>query len=229
MPVQTKSLGSFMAIYRVLRWVVLGLVLLFIFVALRHPAPPSAPLAPQDAGQKLQSFNQKLDQLAAAKADGQPAEIHFDSDEVNSGLQSMMANGSAPNPVPTQAHVLANQTAPAANPNASINANADVPEGVPIQALQVGFLADQAIGQFSTKIYGKDVFITIAGRLGSKDGYVTFDPTLFKVGDLSVPVSMVNDALQKKLADPENHEKLKLPDYISSLRVEDGELVITEK
>ena len=47
------------------------------------------------------------------------------------------------------------------------------------------------------------------GRLGEKDGYATFDPTEFKVGDLDVPVSLVNPALQKKLA--EQRDRLKLP------------------
>ena len=56
---------------------------------------------------------------------------------------------------------------------------------------------------------------------------MTFDPTEFKVGDLSIPVSLVNSALQKKLA--EQHDQLKLPEGIASLRVENSELVITQK
>jgi len=46
--------------------------------------------------------------------------------------------------------------------------------------------------------------------VGSKDGYATFDPTEFKVGDVSVPVSLINPSLQRKLA--EQREKLKLPE-----------------
>ena len=67
------------------------------------------------------------------------------------------------------------------------------------------------------------------GKLGAKDGYVTFDPTEFKIGSLSVPVSLVNERLQQKLAEPENHDKLKLPAFISDLRVENGQLKIKEK
>jgi hypothetical protein len=69
--------------------------------------------------------------------------------------------------------------------------------------------------------------VTLAGHLGSQDGYVTFDPTEVKVGEMSIPVSLVNASLQKKLA--EQREQLKLPDGIASLRVENGELVITQK
>ena len=112
---------------------------------------------------------------------------------------------------------------------AQITPQAEVEQGIPVRTVQVGFLRDEVTGQFATQVYGKDVYITISGKLGSKDGYVTFDPTGFKFGDLEIPVSWVNDALQKKLADPENHEKLKLPEFVSQLRVENGELVITEK
>ena len=69
--------------------------------------------------------------------------------------------------------------------------------------------------------------MTIAGRLGSKDGYASFDPTEFKVGDLNVPVSLVNDALQKKML--EQRDRLKLPDYVSDIHVENGQLVIKQK
>jgi hypothetical protein len=91
----------------------------------------------------------------------------------------------------------------------------------------VTFTADVVVGQFLAEVYGKDLYITVAGHLGSRDGYATFDPTEFKVGDLSVPVSLVNPTLQRKLAEPENRDKLKLPDFVKGLRVEGGELVIT--
>jgi hypothetical protein len=82
-------------------------------------------------------------------------------------------------------------------------------------------------GQFLTEIAGKDVWITISGHLGEKDGYATFDPTEFKVGDLSVPVSLVNPALQKKLG--EQRDRLKLPDNVGGMKVENGELVMQGK
>ena len=65
------------------------------------------------------------------------------------------------------------------------------------------------------------------GHLGSKDGYATFDPTEFKVGDLNVPVSLVNDQLQKRLG--EQRDRLKLPDSVSGLKVENGEVVLSNK
>ncbi len=46
---------------------------------------------------------------------------------------------------------------------------------------------------------------------------------------MPVPISLVNSQLQNKLQDPEVREKLKLPDFVSGLRIENGQLVVTEK
>jgi hypothetical protein len=98
---------------------------------------------------------------------------------------------------------------------------------VQVKDYQVELEGDVARGQFVTQVAGKDLYVTLAGHLGSQDGYITFNPTEFKVGDMSIPVSLVNSSLQKKLA--EQREQLKLPDGIAGLRVENGELVITQK
>jgi hypothetical protein len=55
----------------------------------------------------------------------------------------------------------------------------------------------------------------------------TFEPTEFKIGDLEIPVSLVNGAFQKKLA--EQRDRLKLPDDVGAIKVEKGELVMTGK
>jgi len=78
-----------------------------------------------------------------------------------------------------------------------------------------------------TQVAGKDVWVTLAGHLGSQDGYATFVPTEFKVGDLNVPISLVNDALQKKLM--EQRDRLRLPDNVSAIKVENGELIMMQK
>ena len=95
-----------------------------------------------------------------------------------------------------------------------------------VKDYQVNFEGDQVVGQFLTQVAGKDVWVTVKGHLGSKDGYATFDPTEFKVGDLNVPVSLVNDQLQKKLL--EQRDRLKLPDSVSNLKVENSEVVMSK-
>ena len=78
-----------------------------------------------------------------------------------------------------------------------------------IKDQQVTMEGDVVHGKFLTEIGGKDVWVTISGHMGEKDGYATFDPTEIKVGDMEVPVSLVNPALQKKLA--EERDRLKIP------------------
>jgi hypothetical protein len=113
------------------------------------------------------------------------------------------------------------------NSGTSVTAPVDPASQPEIKDYNVNFEGDVAHGQFLTKIAGKDVWVTVSGHLGSKDGYATFEPTEFKVGDISIPASLVNDALQKKLA--EQHDRLKLPDSVGGLKVENGELVVLQK
>jgi hypothetical protein len=96
-----------------------------------------------------------------------------------------------------------------------------------IKDYHVNFEGDLVKGQFLTQIAGKDVWVTLEGHLGSKDGYATFEPTEFKVGELSVPVSLVNGPLQKRLR--EQRDRLKLPDSVGGIKVENGEVVLSNK
>jgi hypothetical protein len=82
-------------------------------------------------------------------------------------------------------------------------------------------------GQFQAEVAGQKVYVTVAGHLGAKDGYATFEPTEFRIGDMKIPVSMVNAQLQKKMS--EQRDRMKLPDFISDVSVKNGELVIKRK
>ena len=88
--------------------------------------------------------------------------------------------------------------------------DSNVGSGEPnIKDQQVTMDGDIVHGKFLTEINGKDTWVTISGHMGEKDGYATFDPTEFKVGDTEVPVSVVNPLLQQKLA--EERGRLKVP------------------
>jgi len=92
----------------------------------------------------------------------------------------------------------------------TLTPDSEVGSGQPnIKDQQVTMEGDIVHGRFLTEIGGKDVWVTISGHMGEKDGYATFDPTEFKVGDTEVPVSLVNPLLQQKLA--EQRDRLKIP------------------
>jgi len=189
-----------------------------IVLVLKKPQPVSQPMTPAVAAQKADSLQQKLQQLDEPRQAGQsPAEVHLNSDEVSAALAQ--AAGAIP------ASALAGAGLPTTVPSSP---DAQIGPGQPeVKDYQVSFDGDVARGQFVTQIGGKDVTVTLAGRLGSKDGFATFDPTEFKVGELNIPVSLVNGPLQKKL--DEQRDKLKLPNDVGGIKVENGELVMTGK
>jgi hypothetical protein len=202
-----------------------------LFLVLKKPAPVALPQSPAAAAANVESVEKKLEQLEQPKEPGQaPAEVHFNSDEITAALAQAAA--ALPRNIPASAAQAASGAAPqtSAGLPTSVPASPDavLGEGEPqVKDYKVNFDGDVARGQFVTQIGGKDVYVTLAGHLGSKDGYATFDPTEFKVGDLSIPVSMVSGALQQKLS--EQRDRLKLPDDVGDIKVENGQLVATQK
>ena len=197
-----------------------------IFLVLKKPQPVAPSQSPAAAAANVQSLENKLEQLERPKDPGQPpAQVHFSSDEITAALAqaaAMVPASAGTNSGSSAQTGLSLPTSLPSSPDAAIG------EGTPeVKDYKVNFDGDVARGQFVTQIGGKDVYVTLAGHLGSKDGYATFDPTEFKVGDLNVPVSMVSGALQKKLA--EQRDRLKLPDDVGGIKVEDGQLVATQK
>ncbi len=192
--------------------------LLALFLVLKKPRPVAPPMPASVAATKADSFQQKLQQLDQPKQPGQsPAEVRLSSDEISAALAQ------AAGAIPLTSQLTSGlPTAVPSSPDAAIG-----PGQPDVKDYQVSFDGDIARGQFLTQIAGKDVYVTLAGHLSSKDGYATFDATEFKVGDLNIPVSLVNDELQKKLAD--QRDRLKLPDDVGGIRVENGELVMTQK
>lgn len=218
-----------MKLNRIISFVTLAISIITLVLVLKRPAPVATGVAPATAAANAQSFQEKVNQLAQPKsaAEGE-SEIRMTSGEVSAALAQ--AAGLMPAMTAAPANT-SNAASNAPSPNApSPNAPsaAEFPGAVPnIKDYQVSMDGDIVRGQFLTQIAGKDVYLTLAGHLGSKDGYATFDATEVKVGDLSVPASLVNEVLQKKLA--EQRDQLKLPNNVKDIKVENGELVLVEK
>lgn len=204
---------------RIVSIATLAIAVLALILAIRKPVPVATPQPPAAVAANAESFQQKVGQLAQAQAQGQMgAEVHLTADEIGAAIAQATGQMTAPTRT---------ATAPAisSDPNAAV-----APGALDQSSLSeplISFEENVVHGQFLTEVAGKKVYVTVSGHLGAKDGYATFEPTEFKVGDLNVPVSLVNDALQKKMM--EQRERLKLPDYISDVRVENGELVVKQK
>jgi hypothetical protein len=215
---------------RIISIATLSASLVAIVLVLKKPAPVAHPQPPAAIAEHAQAFDQKMAdfQQATEQAQAQPVgaasvpkpeaaqaavaspsakpEVHINSDEISAVLAQSLGNAGA----------------------AGLTPDSNIGTAAPtIKDQQVSFDGDVVHGQFLTEIAGKDVWITVSGHLGDQGGYATFEPTEFKVGDLSVPVSLVNPTLQKKLA--EQRDRLKLPDGVGDLKVENGELVMQGK
>jgi hypothetical protein len=210
-----------------------------LVLVLKRPAPVAAPQTPAQVAANAQSFQKKIEQLDQAPA----AQTESALDE-SSEAQPMQPSAASPAqtappvgqaaPTPAQVSLTSNevsaalaQAAGALSGGGGLTAGSDIGAMPNILDQQVSFDGDQAHGQFLVNIAGKSVWVTVSGHLGSKNGYATFEPTEFKVGDLNIPVSLVNPALQQRLA--QQHDRLRLPDNVGGIQVKDGQLVLTQR
>jgi len=232
---------------RIISLATLATSVVALTLVLKKPQPIAAPQSPAAVAANAQSLQAKIDELTKPKEPGAaPVEVRLTSQEVGAALaQAAGALNAAPAPSASQSSSAASSgnittASQSSSTTSSGGVTTDLPTTLPaspeeafasgeadVKDYQVNFEGDIAKGQFVTQIGGKTVYVTLAGHLGAKDGYATFDPTEFKVGDLDIPISLVNDALQKKLG--EQRDRLKLPNGVSDMHVQNGELVMTSK
>jgi hypothetical protein len=221
---------------RIISIATLAASVIAIFLVLKKPTPVAQHQAPAAMAANAQSFDQKISQLEQASQQAQsssaPATGYFQVTQSQPGQVDKPSAGAPKAEVRINSDevgaAIAQSLGTATTGAAGLSANTDLGGGAPaIKDQQVSFDGDVVHGQFLTEIAGKDVWVTVSGHLGSKDGYATFEPTEFKVGDLNVPVSLVNPALQKKLA--EQRDRMKLPDFVGDVKVDKSELVMTQK
>jgi hypothetical protein len=208
-----------MKLDRIISLATLLTAMVAIVLVLKRPTPVAQPPAPAATAAHAES----PDHVSSDPAPPQPQPV----------VQSVQASGPNQAPKPVAGQSASQLVSQAAAPNASADSQAgqigsmvakmlgnssggpltpdsNVGSGEPnIKDQQVTTEGDLVHGRFLTEIGGKDVWVTISGHMGEKDGYATFDPTEFKVGDTEVPVALVNPMLQRKLA--EERDRLKVP------------------
>jgi hypothetical protein len=208
--------------------------LVAIILVLKKPAPVAQTQPAAAIAEHAQSFDKKMAEFEQATQQGTPASTVRAAADISKPDAGQAASPAAASPKAEVrinsdeiSAVLAQSLGNAAGASA-LSPDSNVGSAAPtIKDQQVTFDGDLVHGQFLTEVAGKDVWVTISGHIGEKDGYATFNPTEFKVGDLSVPVSLVNPALQKKLG--EERDRLKLPNNVGAMKVENGELVMQQK
>jgi hypothetical protein len=210
-----------LTLWKISRLIILCGMVVVIFLMLKRPPAVADAVVPEVAKQHSDDVQAKLAELELAHQRGEAAEARFSSEEINSALQKAQAE---PPEAPAAAH-------PQPSAVTSPEQRATSPEPAPeINTTLVAFEGDHATGQFLVHaLGGKDIYLTVSGKIKAVNGYASFEFTEGKIGEMPVPITLLNSQLQAKLQDPETRAKLKLPDFVADIRVENGQLVIREK
>lgn len=210
---------------RIISVATLAASLTAIFLVLKRPASgphPQASAATSERGESSEQGTRPSDpepqvspsqQFQSQQAQPSPAQQAQGAPTRISGAVGSQGSSSAPANAKANSDAVSTALAQVlgAAGASGLTPDSEVGSGSPnIKDQQVTMDGDVVHGRFLTEIGGKDVWVTISGHMGEKDGYATFDPTEFKVGDMEVPVSLVNPALQRKLA--EERDRLKVSD-----------------
>jgi hypothetical protein len=224
-------------LYRILTWTsVVGLVLMLALI-MRKSTPPNVPYDPNAAA----SAEKKFEAADQAQSVGKSSEVQLDRTELNSYLrqnldlptppQSGAANtpaaGATSLPAPGAP---ATGGAPANDPNLGIS-GADQPTIDQVESsvkdVKVDMVGDVVKAYVIFDFHGKDMSLELDGHLRSENGYMKFEPISGKLGSLPLPQSTLESAVEKLLASPENREKLRLPEGVNDLKIQDGQAVVT--
>jgi hypothetical protein len=197
-------------IFRIFRWTTYGFALIAILMIFHASPPPPVVTSPQAAA----SADQKIQAVEQAVNSGQPATLRMDESELNSYLASHL------------------DISPTGSPNTSPGgaSPADVEQvRSAVKDVKVQLIDDHVRAYVVFGFHGKDMTLQLEGKLGAEDGYLRFEPVSGQIGSMPIPQSSLETAVRHMMESPENREKLRLPAEMSSLKIENGEVVASYK
>jgi hypothetical protein len=97
---------------------------------------------------------------------------------------------------------------------------------VVLKAASVHLEGDGFVGIFTLDASGKELYLTMAGTLGVLDGRLQIQPSSAALGRLPIPSMALRRILQRQFDSPETSERLRLPDFIKEVQIENGELLV---
>jgi len=148
------------------------------------------------SAQDIESFDEKILSLEQAHPQGATQTVHITETELTSKLQQGLDE------IP---------------PNGGT---------VVLKAASVHLEGDGFVGIFTLDASGKDLYLTLTGTLGVLDGRLQIEPSTAKLGNLPIPAMAFRHILQRQFNSPETGERLRLPDFIKDVHIENGELLV---
>jgi hypothetical protein len=224
-------------VYRIVTWSSLVLLIIVLALVLRKSPPPDVAYDPHASAR----VEQKFTAAGQANSAGQPAQVQLDSTELNSYLkdnlelpssQQASASGNTAAPVTAAPQsALANPATGSSLPDLNASADGTSIEQVQSQVkdVKVDMDGDLVKAYVVFDFHGEDLSLELDGHLGAQDGYLKFEPVAGKLGSLPLPQSTLDAAVEKLMNSPENRDKLKLPDDINDIKIENGQAVLSYK
>jgi hypothetical protein len=197
-------------IFRVCRWVALG-VALVAFVLLLWPADPPEVQTDSQATERVQA---KMERAAQTASEGQAPVLQFDEAELNAWIQSNLA-------LPTPAAPdMPRAPGPSGEPTLQqIQSN--------LRDVKINLVGDQLHAYVLFNLYGKDLTLQLEGRLVVIDGRLRLRPTRGLLGSLPIPRVTLDRAVSRLFDSPQNRESFQLPPEIKDIHVVSGDLVVS--
>lgn len=198
--------------YKVLRWAVLAVLLVALFLILR---PDTAPTI-ETGGEASQRLEAKLVDLHRQVA-GASRQLRLDEAELNTWMQSNLALASSPAAAPPPERPGSMPIPPPATIE-EVQSN--------VRDVRVQIDGDRILGYVLFDIRGKELSLTLEGKLRVQGGYLRLDADAMKLGSLPIPRATVERAVARLFDSPENREQFRVPDSVRDIRVDNGDLVV---
>jgi hypothetical protein len=199
---------------RIIRWSIYGCALVALILLLHKTAPPRVNATPEAAAR----VEQKFQDVQHAVSEGQPATLRMNEAELNSYLASLLD---------FEGNDTANDAAYAGDEDGGSPSRPKAADTLRsnMRDLKVQLVNDRVKAYVVLDVHGKDMTLQLEGKLGADNGFVTFEPVSGQIGALPIPQATLEAAVRKLLEAPENRDKLRLPDDVSDLKIENGEVV----
>jgi 23S rRNA pseudoU1915 N3-methylase RlmH len=148
------------------------------------------------SAQDVKSFDEKISSLVQAHQQGVARTAHITETELTSKLQQ------------------------------GLDENRPAGGAVVLKAASVQLEGDGFAGVFTLDASGKELYLTITGTLGVADGRLQIQPSSAKLGSLPIPAMAFRHLLERQFDSPQTRERLRLPEFIKDVHIENGELLV---
>jgi hypothetical protein len=192
--------------YRVFRWVALAVSLTVLVLILRQSSPPLVEIDRQ-APARVEA---KLAEMQQAAAIGIVRPLELDESELNGWLERNLALASSARAPGAQAK----------DPTIEeVRSN--------VQDVKIQLVEDRLRAWVQFDFHGKNLTLTLEGRLFTQGGQLRLEPTAAWLGSLPVPRAALQRAAARLFSDPSNAANLRLPPDVADVRVAGGRLIVT--